>query len=127
MTLQHFFAETGADLADRLIGFSFCVIARQEECAIYVSALSFPVVTPDNNEIQRVANAGEIILFHLFIELINGNSPAAVASYLQPVHTPPARLVIACITLEHFHHQSLATIFHTLVKEGLDFFHSLGV
>ena len=67
MALQHLLTETRADLTDGLISFGFCVVTRQEEGAVDICAFTLPVVSSNDNEIQRVTNPSEIILFHLSI------------------------------------------------------------
>jgi hypothetical protein len=56
--LQDLFTEPGPDFANRLKFFRVTVIACEEECAVYVGPFPFAVVSTDDNEIQRVADAG---------------------------------------------------------------------
>ena len=77
MALQHLLTETCADLADGLVGFGLCIVTRQEEGTVYIGALPFPVIAPDNDKIQGITDPGEVVLFHLFIG-VNGDHPAIV-------------------------------------------------
>lgn len=65
MRLQDLFTEPGPDFADRLKFFRVTVIACEEECAVYVGPFPFAVVSTDDNEIQRVADAGQIVFLQL--------------------------------------------------------------
>jgi len=40
--------------------------------------------------------------------------------HLQPVHTPSTWLIRRCRGGEHFHHKSLAAVFHTLLEKSLN-------
>lgn len=65
VSLQHFLAETGADLADRLEFFGVAVITGQQECAVHVCSLAFAVVAAYDDEIERIADPGKIIFLEL--------------------------------------------------------------
>jgi hypothetical protein len=66
--LQHLLAEPGTDLADRLILFGIGIEAGQEESSVNVRALPFAVVSANDDEVQRITNASEVV----FLELCMG-------------------------------------------------------
>ena len=65
MRLQRLVAEPGPDLADRLILLRVCVMAREQEHAVHVRALAFAVERADDNEIERIPDAREVVLLEL--------------------------------------------------------------
>ena len=67
MRLQRLLAEPGADLAYRLILLCVRVVAREQERAVDVRALALAVVRADDDEVERVADAGEVVFLELRI------------------------------------------------------------
>ena len=65
--LQRLLAEPGADLAYRLILLCVRVVAREQERAVDVRALALAEVRADDDKVERVADAGEVV----FLELRN--------------------------------------------------------
>ena len=39
---------------------------------------------------------------------------------LEPVDAAPGRLVVACVALEHLHHETFAAVFDAFIQEGLN-------
>ena len=65
VALQHFFAETRADLANSLELFRVIVVACKQECTVNIGSLSLPVVSAHDNEIKGVPDTSKIVLFQL--------------------------------------------------------------
>ncbi len=103
--LEHGLGEARADVAHRFIHLARGVVASQQEGAVHRGALALAEVRPQHNQVQRVADAGQVILFHL-----------------EPVPAPLAGLVAALGRVEHLHHQPLAGRFDAFVEQGLDLF-----
>ena len=67
MGLQRLLAEPGADLTYRLVLLRVGVVAREQERAVDVRALALAVVRPDDDEVERVADPGEVVFLELRI------------------------------------------------------------
>jgi hypothetical protein len=63
--LECFLGESGSDFADRLELLAVGVVAGEEECAVDVCAFAFPEVGTDDNEVEAVADACEIVFLEL--------------------------------------------------------------
>jgi len=63
--LEHLLGEAGADLADGLVRLRVRVVAREEEGAVDGRALAATVVAADDDEVERIADAGEVVLLDL--------------------------------------------------------------
>lgn len=48
----------------------------------------------------------------------------ACPTHLEPMNRPSRRLVRRTFSFQHFHHQPLAALFHTLVEEDLNLFNT---
>lgn len=48
-------------------------------------------------------------------------------THLQPIHTPPTRLVRRILGLQHLHHQPFTRILHTLLQERLNLIRRLSI
>lgn len=64
--LEKRFGESSTYVTDGLIGVTVGVVGCEEEGTIDGSTLSTAVVCTEYNEIERVADASEIILFDLY-------------------------------------------------------------
>ena len=67
MGLKRLLAETCPNLAYRLILLCVRVVAREQERAVDVRALALTVVRADDDEVERVADAGEVVFLELRI------------------------------------------------------------
>lgn len=63
--LEDFIREACPDLADRLVAFRFRVVARQKEGTVDIGALALAVVGADDDEVERVTDVVEVVLFEL--------------------------------------------------------------
>lgn len=61
MRLQRLLAEPGADLAYRLVLLGVGVVAREQERAVDVRPLALAVVRADDDEVERIADAREVV------------------------------------------------------------------
>lgn len=68
MRLERLVAEPGADLADRLVLLGVCVVTREQERAVDVRALALAVVGAYDDEVERVADAREVVFLELWIQ-----------------------------------------------------------
>ena len=59
------FGKARAELADRLVGFRFTVVARQQEGAVPLRSLALAIVAADDDQIEAVSRAGKVILLDL--------------------------------------------------------------
>ena len=66
MRLERLLGEPGADLADRLVLLPVGVVAREQERPVDVRPLALAVVAPDDDEVERVADAGEVVFLELW-------------------------------------------------------------
>jgi hypothetical protein len=57
--------EAGTDLAAGLVGFGIGVVACEEEGAVEGSTLAFAKVGADDDEVEGVAHAGEVVFLEL--------------------------------------------------------------
>lgn len=135
--LEDDLGEAGADVADGLVGLRRRVVAGQQEGAVDGGALALAEVGAEHDEVERVADAAEVVLFDLVLSEW-GVSVAFVGTrvvwcggvggaYLEPVSTSLARLVAAFFRVEHFHHQAFAGGLDAFVEEDLDLFELAGV
>lgn len=65
MALEVLVAEPGTDLADRLVALAVVVLAGEVEGAVDVETLALAVVCADDDQVERVADAGEVVLLQL--------------------------------------------------------------
>ena len=65
MRFEDLFGETGSDLADRLELFGVGVEAREEERPVDVGSLAATVVGSDDDEVEGISDAGEVVLLEL--------------------------------------------------------------
>lgn len=66
--LERLVAEPGADLADRLVLLRVGVVTREQERAVDVRALALAVVGAYDDEVERVADAREVVFLELWIQ-----------------------------------------------------------
>lgn len=57
--------ETGADVADGLVGLRRGVVAGEQEGPVHGGALAFAEVGAEHDEVERVADAAEVVFFDL--------------------------------------------------------------
>lgn len=130
MRLQRFVAESGADFADRLVLLRIRVVAREQERAVDVRTLALAVVRADDDEVERVANAREVILLELRTHRETGlrwEQSSRGRAHLEPIDSSPARLIVAQLALEHLHHEAFAAVLDALFQERLDLICRLAV
>ena len=65
--LEDFVGETGADVADCFVRVAVGVVARQQKGAEDGGTLAFAVVSTENDKVERVAYAGEVVFLDLFL------------------------------------------------------------
>ena len=65
MRLERIVREAGADLADHLVRAAVGVVACEVERAVHVGALALAVVAADDDEVERVADALQVVLLEL--------------------------------------------------------------
>ena len=99
-----------ADVAHRLVVLARGVVAREQEGAVHARALALAVVGADDDEVERVADAGEVVLFDL-----------------EPVAAALAGLVAGFRRVEHLDHQAFAGRSDGVVEKRLDLFEVRGV
>jgi hypothetical protein len=63
--LEDGFRETGSDVADGFVGVGVAVVAGEQEGAVDGGAFAFSVVGAQDDKIEGVANAGEVVFFNL--------------------------------------------------------------
>lgn len=63
--LERLVREARADLADHLVRAAVGVVAREVERAVHVGALALAVVAADDDEVERVADALQVVLLEL--------------------------------------------------------------
>ena len=63
--LERLVREARADLADHLVRAAVGVVAREVERAVDVGALALAVVAADDDEVERVADALQVVLLEL--------------------------------------------------------------
>lgn len=74
--LQELLAEASADLADRLVVLAVGVVACEQERAVPVRALALAVVRADDDQVERVAYAGQVVLLQLSVSVAaSSNAP----------------------------------------------------
>ena len=104
------FRKAGANVAHCFVAFVGSVIASQEESAVYGCTFASAKVCAQDDKIQGIANAGEVVLFHF-----------------EPVATSLAGLVATLVGIKHLDHESFAGRFHALVKQRLDLLEIVGI
>lgn len=62
---EDLFREAGADVADGFVGIGGGVVAGEEEGAVDGGAFAFAKVGAEDDEVEGVAYAGEVIFFDL--------------------------------------------------------------
>ena len=108
------FAESGADVADRFVGFGAWVEACEEEGSVDGGSFAFAVIGAEDDEVKGVAYAGEVIFFDLR-NMSERMKKMEDIIYLQPVATPFTGLVTTFRAIKHFDHETLTGGFDTLV------------
>lgn len=66
MLLERLVGEAGSNLADELVRAAFGVVTREMERSVDVGTLSFAIVAPDDDEVERVADSLQVVLLELF-------------------------------------------------------------
>lgn len=141
MRVQDLLREACPDLTDRLELLGVGVEACQEEGAVDVGAFAAAVVGADDDEVEGVADAGEVVLFQLQVDKKGPREAGSVmmprnekgreqrkgGTDLEPVHGSPAWLVRRVCGLEHLDHESFARVFDRLLEERLDLIRRLAV
>lgn len=89
--LEHGLGEAGADVAHRFVDLLGAVVACEQEGAVHGGALPPAEIGPQHDEVERVADAGQVVFFHF-----------------EPVPAAFARLVAALVRVEHLDHQPFA-------------------
>ena len=62
---EDLFGEAGADVADGFVGVGGSVVAGEEEGAVDRGAFAFAEVGAEDDEVEGVAYAGEVVFFDL--------------------------------------------------------------
>lgn len=65
VAVEHLFGETGSDLGDGLVGLGLWVVAGEEECTVDRRSLASSVVSTDDDQVEGVADASEVVLLEL--------------------------------------------------------------
>ena len=103
--LEQIVTEPRSDFANRLELIKVRVVAREQERSINPCSLSDSMVSPDHNQIKRVAQLTVQIVF----------------LKLQPVKGALGRL-ISRLLVQSFHHQSFTSVPDTVLQKRIDFF-----
>lgn len=128
MRLECFFAESGANLAYRLILLPIGVVARKQEGAVHVCTLTLAVVSSDHDQVQGISDTRKVVLLDLYTLRVNAyKTEVESINYLEPVDTASARCIIARFCFQHLDHEALAAILDTFFQERLDLVHGVAV
>jgi len=86
---QDLFGEAGPDLAYCLEVFGIGIVTSEKESAVDVCPFALSMVRTDNDQIERVANAGKIVLLQL--------EYCETTSVIQVVSLPSANSYSVCL------------------------------
>lgn len=67
MRCEGLLAEPGPDLADCLEFFGVGIVTGKQEGAVEVGPFAFAVVAAYYDEVERVADAGQVVLLELYV------------------------------------------------------------
>ena len=108
--LEYGFRKPRADIADRFVRFIRRIVASQQESAVHGRPLALAKVCAEDDEIEGIADAGQIVLFHF-----------------EPIAASLTWLVATLVGVEHLDHESFAGRLDALIEQGLDFLEVVGV
>ena len=104
------FREAGSDVAHRFVDLLAGIVAGEQEGAVNACSLALTVVRSQDDEIERIADAGQVVFFDF-----------------EPVSASFAWLVTALVRVKHLHHEPFAGRFDALIEKYLDLFQFAGV
>lgn len=133
---EYFFGEAGADIAYGLIGVIGGVVAGEQEGAKDRGAFAAAVVGAQDDEVEGIAEAGEVVFLDLFTEVSvlrrrergeRDGDEGRDGTNLEPVPTPLTGFVATLVAVEHLYHKTFTGRFDTLIQEVLNFVEFLAV
>ena len=129
MSLQSFFAKPCTNLADGLELFRVAVVASKEKSSIHICSFAFAIVSPDDDEVQRVSHSSKVVFLELLvIQMVQLQVHAwSQQIYLQPVDTSTTGFIETCIRVKHFDHKAFTAIFNALFQKTLYFFRGFAI
>lgn len=104
--LKSCFRETSTNVANCLVFVGVGVVCSEKESTVHGSTFATSIVSTQNDEIERVADTGKIVLLDLHSHMSASpyTTECDVRSYLQPVSTPLAGLISTLWSVQHLHH-----------------------
>lgn len=89
MSLQGFFAKPGTNLADGLELFRVSVVAGKEKSSINICPFAFAIVSPNDDEVQRIPHPSEVVFLELLVFRMFSYS-----SFLKPTDFTFSQLIL---------------------------------